>query len=161
MSSIWKSLTLALLLVSGTADAALDWRPFYPLLGHWAGTRDAGGARINVSRDYETVAGNQHLLITEKASSRAPWGLIAYDDASDSFVLRRFAADGGERVLKLETIAPGGATLIFVGPAATAGGSERITFERQGWDQFTERVEVASDGANYALESEAHFRRRS
>ena len=142
------------------ATATRDWTPFYPLLGSWSGTREGSDGRVNVSRDYESVAGNQHLHITEKASKRQPWGLVSFDDASGAFVLRRFASDGGETVLVLEPVTGDGATLVFASPPGVASGAERITLERRGWDEFVERVEVAAQGTDFSLVAETRFRRK-
>lgn len=139
-----------------------DWTPFRAFVGTWKGARTTSSGTVSITRDYESVVGNQHLLVTDQvASSRAPWGMVSFDDAKHGFVLRRFDVDGSVAELALEDVSQDGARLVFSGPQGHgAPGQQLITHERHGWDEYVERVEVAVAGQPTSLVSETRFRRK-
>jgi len=155
-------IVLALTVAAAASGPAEDWKPFYAFMGTWVGTRTGAPGPARVTRDYESIDGNQRLLVSEgRASNRSPWGLVSIDPIRGGFVLRRLGPDGDPSDLILGEVSNGGATLVFE-TAADAGGplALRITDERHGWDEFVERVEARSNGAPFTLVSETEFRRK-
>jgi len=155
-------LVFALMMTAGVSASAEDWKPFHPFVGTWTGTRATSTGKVSVTRYYESVGGNQHLLVSDRmASDPSPWGLVSIDPVRGGFVLRRFGADGSMVELVLSDVSNDGATLVF-DTAPDDGGSsvERITLERHGRSEFVERVELRANGAPFALISETQFRRK-
>src|SRR5438093_6820307 len=134
-------LIVAFLLAPGAAMAASgsaeDWTPFRAFMGTWNGVRTASNGKVSVTRRYESVAANQHLLATERVSSdESPWGVVSFDAGRGSFVLRRFSADGNVAELVLEAASSDATTMVFATSPANGGpGVERITDERRGWNE--------------------------
>src|SRR5689334_16455328 len=58
-----------------TVDPTAAWRPMYPFLGAWKGTRSEEAREVRVTRVYASAASNHHLEITETGSGRAPAGV--------------------------------------------------------------------------------------
>jgi hypothetical protein len=155
-------ITPYLLATAILSAAPAQWTPFLSYMGTWDGKRSGGQGAVSVTRLYESVARNQHLLVTERvASERAPWGLVSYDDLSGNFVLRRFRPDGSVVELVLRQASKESGTLVFAGgPSPEAPGTERITQELHGANEFVERVEVAKEGQPLTVVSETVFRRK-
>ena len=153
-------LVFALLLAASAS--AEDWTPFRAFLGAWTGTRTTSAGQVAVTRDYEAVGSNQHLLVSDRvASNRSPWGLVSLDPVRGGFVLRRFGADGSMSELVLSDVSSDGSTLVFdTAPDDGGATAERITDERHGPSEFVERVEVRAKRTPFTLISETSFHRK-
>ena len=129
-----------------TLDQTEAWRPMHAFIGTWKGVRASG----KVTRTYASAPTNHHLEITEKAGGPAGvWGIVSYDTAKSQLVLRQFGTDGSATEVALDPAASNADQLVF------AGGETRITYRREGWNAFTERVERGA-----ALVSETRFQRK-
>jgi len=151
------------LLVTAILSAApAQWSTFQSYMGTWNGKRSGAQGPVSVTRQYESVVRNQHLLVTERvASERTPWGLVSYDDVAANFVLRRFRPDGSVAELVLQQASKESGTLVFAGgPSPEVPGAERITQELHGANEFVERVEVAKEGQPLTVVSETVFHRK-
>ena len=162
MISMIPHLALVMLLAAEGAAPPNDWKPFHAFIGSWTGTRQGPTGTEKLTRDYESVARNQHLLVSDRVGSKqAPWGMVSIDPVRDRIVLRRFAPDGSATELLLSEVSNDGATLVFDTPPEQAGAAaERITHERHGWQEYVERVEVRANGSPFEVVSETHFKRK-
>lgn len=143
------------------ADPADAWRPMYPFIGAWKGTRSGAAGPIKVTRTYASAATNHHLEIIEKGSSApaAVWGMVSFDAQKQALVLRHFAADGSASDVAFDQAASSPEQLVFANPDAP-GARTRITYERSGPKAFVERVEQSTGGGAFALVSETRFVRK-
>ena len=153
---------LAVLITASAPPPLQDWKTFHPFIGTWSGTRTTARGTVSVTRSFESVDDNQHLLVSDRvASVESPWGLVSVDPIRDVFVLRRFRPDGGMDELVLSDVSNDGTTLVFDSALDNGASSvERITIERHGWSEFVERVEQRDHGAPFTVVSETQFRRK-
>jgi hypothetical protein len=157
-------LVLAALLPSASGAATVDatqvWRPMYSFIGSWKGTRPAAEGTVKVTRVYASAETNHHLQITEKAGggAAAVWGTVNFDAELGALVLRHLAPDGSTTNAAYDAAASTEDKLVFESPAADPTRT-RITYERSGWNNFVERVELASGGGAYTVASETKFER--
>ena len=144
------------------ADPADAWRPMYPFIGAWKGTRAGAEGAVKVTRTYASAATNHHLEITEKNGGGSPaavWGMVSFDAQKQALVLRHFAADGTASDVAFDAAASSPEQLVFANPDAP-GARTRITYERSGPKAFVERVEQSTGGGAFALVSETRFVRK-
>jgi hypothetical protein len=158
-------LAFALALASGagaaTADPTEAWKPIHAFIGTWKGVRPAAQGAVKVTRTYASAPTNHHIEITEKGGdrSRAVWGVVSFDPQRQALVLRHFAADGAASDVAHDPAATTGDQLVFAS-ADSEGARTRITYERAGWRNFVERIELASGSGPYTLVSETRFVRQ-
>ena len=138
-------LLLAAPVKAADVDPTEAWRPMLSFIGSWNGTRQ--GAKF--VRTYQSAATNHHLEVTEKSGGHDPsvWGVVSYDKGG--LVLRQFEADGSTAEARLDFAGSTPDQLVF------AGGDVKITYVRNGWNAFTERIERGS-----TLVSETKFVRK-
>jgi hypothetical protein len=158
-------LVLAALIPSFASAATVDpteaWRPMYSFIGTWKGTRPAAEGTVKVTRVYASAATNHHLEITEKdgGGAKAVWGLVSFDPEHSVLVLRHFSPDGSATDAALDPAASTADQLVFASPQSDATRT-RITYERSGWNNFVERVELAAGGGAFTVVSETKFERK-
>jgi len=162
------ALVLALMTSMASFASAADvvpaeaWRPIYPLLGTWQGTRAGAEGTVKVTRVYASSPTNHHLEITEKAGGRAApavWGMVSFDPERQGLVLRHFAADGSASDVTFDSAASTADQLVFASPESEPTRT-RITYQRSGWNNFVERVELSTSGAPFTLVAETRFERK-
>ena len=159
-------LALAVSITSLAHAAAVDpadaWRPLYPFIGTWSGTRAGATGPVKVTRGYMAAATNHHLEITENGGGHgrgAVWGIVSFDPQRQVLVLRQFGADGSASEAALDPAASSGERLVFASPESEAART-RISYERTGANVFVERIEHAAGGEPFALVSETRFTRK-
>jgi hypothetical protein len=164
---ILSNLILAAALVSGGATvppaSAHDWAPLVPYVGVWSSARPESRGGAAVLRRYEPTADNRQLQVTEQAGrNRSLWGVIRFDTEARELVLKRSDAagrSGPDLFLDVQSSDP--TTVVFASrPAGGTPAVERITLERDGWNEFVERVEAAADGKTFSVVSETRFQRK-
>jgi hypothetical protein len=153
-------LAAALAFASGANAAAVDpteaWRPIHAFIGTWRGVRADG----KVTRTYASAPTNHHIEITEKANGpQAVWGVVSFDPQKQGLVLRHFGADGTASDVALDPAASTADQLVFASPESETTRT-RITYERAGWNNFVERIELSTGGGAYTLVSETKFVRK-
>lgn len=157
-------LVLAIALASGsaTADVATpeDWAPMNAFVGEWDGTRVTPTDKVKVSRRYEPAEANHHLQITEKVDGhRSPWGVVRFDAAHRIMVLSRtITGDTPPADLFLTAVSEDRSRLVFTAERSDGSAAERLTLQRNGWNEFVERYETAAEG-DFKLIYETRFRR--
>jgi len=140
-----------------------NWVPFHAFIGTWQGTRSSpDGSPVKIERTYETGEGSRELDVVERIGKAAsPWGTVRFDDKRGAFVLERPETGDDPVELILVHVSEDGSELTFLRSSTEAPGRvERITQRRQGWNEFVEIVESASDGKQFNLISETHFHRK-
>ncbi len=162
------ALVLALAISSSSFAKAADvapaeaWRPIYPLLGTWQGTRTGADGPVRVTRVYASAPTNHHLEITERGSGRAAaavWGMVSYDPQRQGLVLRHFGPDGSAADAMFDPAASTADQLVF-GSADSEPTRTRITYARTGWNNFVERIELSAGGAPFTVVAETRFERK-
>jgi hypothetical protein len=158
-------LAIALAFASGASAATVDptevWRPIHTFIGTWKGVRPGTEGAVKVTRTYASAPTNHHIEITEKGGdrARAVWGVVSFDPQRQGLVLRHFAPDGSASDVALDPSASTGDQLVFAS-AGAEGARTRITYERAGWRNFVERIELATGSGPFTLVSETRFVRQ-
>lgn len=139
-----------------TPEAVSPMRAF---VGAWSGSRAGVDGTSVITRDYESAANRQQLLITERHGRRMGfWGAIRFDAERDRLVLERFSPDGRSSLLPLDPSASSETRLVFAGEDLR--GRTRITYERWSEHEFVERIEQAAPGQLLTVVAETRFRRK-
>ena len=92
------------------------------------------------------------------------WGLMSYDRARETFVLRQFHGEGFVNQYVLERRAPDGQPLVFVTEQIeniAVGWRAQETYRILGPDEFIEVFELAAPGQEFAVYTETHFQRQA
>jgi len=101
------------------------WTPFKFFVGIWQGSGQGQPGYSHVERKYGFVL-NEIFLFVQNKSIYGPeeknpkgeihedWGLISYDRARETFILRQFHIEGFVNQYLLENIAKGVQTISFV-----------------------------------------------
>ena len=156
MRSILMSLVLVVL-ASTTAVAAVDpaeaWRPLQPFIGEWKRVHADGGKS---SRRVVANSEQRRLEILDRASGQeVVRGILRLDAERGVLTLQYTAVGGDSDELTLDRDGSSEHRLVFQA-ADTTVGALRLTWERDGVNAFTERLE-RSDGAAPAT---ARFERK-
>jgi hypothetical protein len=154
------AVSVASMASAATVDPTAVWRPMYPFLGTWKGTRAGANGPVTVTRGYASSATNHHLEITETGGGRtqAAWGIVSFDPERQALVLRHLDADGSSSDLAFDPASTAD-RLVFASPESSATRT-RVTYERAGWNNFVERVEVAAGGGPFTVVAETRFVRK-
>lgn len=147
---------------ASAVDPADAWRPLYPFIGTWSGTRAGATGSVKVTRGYMASATNHHLEITENSGGRgrgAVWGIVSFDPRRQALVLRQFGADGSSSEAALDGSVSTAERLVFASPESEAART-RISYERTGPKIFVERIERSAGGEPFAVVSETRFVRK-
>jgi hypothetical protein len=91
-------------------------------------------------------------------------GIISYDTARKSFILRQFHVEGFVNQYILDYLAPDGKTLIFTTESIEnipAGWRTRETYRVNNTDEFTEIFELAAPEKDFELYSSSYLKRIS
>jgi len=153
-------LTLAAISPTHAATSAEAWSPFRPFLGTWSGTRVDADRGPRIVREYGSTANNQNIEVRERVEGKSVvWGVLSFDTERAGIVLRPLSIDGIASALVLEPKESTESRLVFTNlesdPIRT-----RISYDRTGWDEFTERIERATSGQELTLVSETRFKRK-
>lgn len=160
------------------ADAQLSksdslWLPLKPLIGKWTGTGQAPEGKGDYERTYQFVLNNKFIEVHSKSvyppGKEKPkgyvhedYGMISYDKARKTFVLRQFHAEGFVNEYVLESISVDGKTIVFVTESIEnipSGWRARETYHLS--DQaFIENFDLAEPGKEFAPYSNASFKKQ-
>ena len=135
------------------------WSPLRPFIGSWSGLRTGGAGSQKIVRQVESGVLEAHIKILDRVRGRDEVrGVIRFDGARQGLVLRAAGAGGEILELPFDAAASNDSRLVF-GSLTSGPGSTLVSYERQGWNQFVERVEHASNEGRPELVSEVRFRR--
>jgi hypothetical protein len=98
-----------------------------------------------------------------KGERHEDWGMFSYDRTRKKFVLREFHVESFVNQYVAETIAADDKSLSFVSESIEnilAGFRARETYRILGADEFTETFEIAEQGKEFEVYSEARFKRK-
>jgi hypothetical protein len=157
-------LVLAVSISSAAGGATVDlvegWRPMYPFIGTWQGTRSGPDGQVKVTRVYASASTNHHLEITEKVGgrSRAIVGMVSLDPER-GLVLRVFATDGSASDVVLDPVVSNATQVVFAS-LESEGPRTRITYERVGAKNLVERIERSTGGEPFTVVSETRLVRK-
>lgn len=146
------------------------WLPLVPLIGQWSGTGEAPEGKGKYERTYQFVLNKKFIELRNKSvyapSKESPkgythedYGLISYDKARKTFVLRQFHTEGFMNQYVLERISPDGKTIVFVTESIEnipAGWRARETYVITG-NTLTEAFDLAEPGKEFAPYTSAQF----
>jgi hypothetical protein len=144
------------------------------LAGTWRGDQAGQPGRGTAERTYQFVLDDRFLQEmntstypprekNEKGEVHRHMSMISYDTARKLFVFRQFHTEGFVNTYVQQPPASADdKTIVFVSEAIEnipAGYRARETYTILSRDEFTERFEVAEPGKEFALYSEARFKR--
>jgi len=150
------------------------WAPLRALVGEWEGTSKGEPGEGRSTRTYAFVLNNRFIQVRNesvyppqeknpKGETHHDEGYLSYDRAMKKFVLRQFHGEGFVNHYVQESISEDGRTLVFVTTAIEnipAGWRGRETYRFTSDDEFTETFELAEPGKDFAVYSEARFKRK-
>lgn len=146
---------------AATVDPVETWRPMYPFIGTWQGTRAGAEGQVKVTRVYASASTNHHLEITEKVGGRSRavvYGMVSLDPQR-GLVLRVFSTDGSASDAALDTAASTATRVVFAS-LESEGPRTRITYERTGAKNLVERIERSTGGEPFTVASETRLVRK-
>jgi hypothetical protein len=85
--------------------------------------------------------------------------MVSFDPGRQGLVLRHFAADGSTSDVTFDAAASTADQLVFASPESEPTRT-RITYQRSGWNNFVERIELAAGGAPFTVVAETRFERK-
>jgi hypothetical protein len=149
------------------------WTPFHFFVGSWQGSGNGKPGLSQVERAYEFVLNDQFLHVRStslyppqeknpKGEKHEEWGLVSYDRARSSFVLRQFHIEGFMNQYVLEEISEDGQCITFVTESIEnipAGWRAKETYRILDADTFVETFELAAPGKAFELYSESRLTR--
>lgn len=123
------SIIVVMLLAASVATQSFPkadvWEPLKFFVGAWEGTIKGKPGQGTCAREYQFVLNNKFLHVKNR-STYAPqeknpkgevhedWGMVSYDRARKTFVLRQFHVEGFVNQYVVETLAADGKTLSFM-----------------------------------------------
>lgn len=166
-------LLLACTAAIGQQRDAVHWQPVQRLVGEWSGTSTGRPGSGTVERRYAFVLGDRYIQETsisvyppQERNARGEvhehWGMLSYDRARKSVVLRQFHVEGFVNTYRL---APGdheGNVLVFDSEGFEnlgAAWKARETYEFSSEDAFVETFELAAPGKPFEVYSRTQFKR--
>ncbi|HKY54141.1 MAG TPA: hypothetical protein VJM08_07550 [Anaerolineales bacterium] len=149
------------------------WEPFSFFLGEWQGKGRGQPGTSRIERNYELVLNDKFLFVKSKSvyepqeknpkgETHEEWGLISYDRARKSYVLRQFHLEGFVNQYVIADIAEDEQTIRFVTEAIeniSPGWKARESYKILGSDEFIEFFELAGPDKEFELYSENRFQR--
>lgn len=150
------------------------WAPFRVFIGEWEG-ESRGDPGVGVStRTYAFALGNRFIRVSNtsvyppqeknpKGETHEDAGFVSFDRGAKKFVFRQFHTEGFVNHYVQESVSEDGRTLVFVTTAIEnipPGWRGRETYRVLGDDEFTETFELAEPGKDFAVYSEARFKRK-
>ena len=170
----------ALALVPASTDAQAParkpspWEPMRFFVGSWTGVGDGQPGASAVEREY-AFALNDRFLEVRNMSTYLPQqrnatgevhedrGFISWDRARRRFVFRQFHVEGFVNQYVADSVAASPDSIVFRSEAIEnipPGYRARETYRILGPDEFVERFEMAEPNAEFAVYSEARFKRK-
>jgi hypothetical protein len=149
------------------------WKPFNFFIGAWQGSGQGKPGTSHVERKYEFVLNEKFLFVQSRAvyepQEKNPngeihedWGLISYDKARETYILRQFHVEGFVNQYCLDQLAEDGQTMSFVTEGIeniSPGWKAKETYHILGPDEFIEIFELAAPGKEFETYSESRLRR--
>ncbi|MBI5771245.1 MAG: FABP family protein [Verrucomicrobia bacterium] len=151
------------------------WQPIRRLLGAWEGEAKGEPGTGRAERTYAFALRDRFIQVTNKSiypprekkpqgETHEDLGFLSYDRAKKKLMLRQFHVEGFVNTYELERVSDDGRTVVFVTTAIeniAPGWRGRETYTFVSDDEFTEKFELAEPGQDFALYSEARFRRKN
>lgn len=149
------------------------WLPMKQFIGEWKGTGHGPDGEGVYNRSY-TLTLNSNFIEIKNSTDYNPTtekpkgylhedkGIISYDKARKTFVLRQFHSEGFVNEYLIESISPDLKKISFITESIENIPSgyrarETYTFNPEG---FTELFELAEPGKDFAKYTEASFRKK-
>src|SRR5258708_2043922 len=150
------------------------WEPLRSLVGAWEGTGSGQPGTSRIQREYRLVLNDKYIQVQNKSTYEPQpknpkgevhqdWGMMSFDKARKTFVLRQFHVEGFVNQYVMTTSNADGKTIVFTSESIEnipAGFRARETYKILGPDEFKEVFEVAEPGKDFELYSEGHFKRK-
>lgn len=150
------------------------WAPLRKLVGEWEGESRGEPGQGRSTRTYAFTLNNKFISVRNqsiyppqaknpKGETHHDEGYISYDRAAKKFVFRQFHGEGFVNHYVQDRVSEDGRTIVFVTTGIEnipAGWRGRETYRFTGDDEFTETFELAEPGKEFAIYSQASFKRR-
>jgi hypothetical protein len=147
------------------------WEALEFLIGTWAGTGGGETGDGTYARRYELVLNGQFLFVHNKSTyppqEKNPggevhedWGLISFDKARKTFILRQFHVEGFVNQYILDHIAPDGKEIVFTTEAIeniAAGWRARETYKILSDHEYIEIFELAAPNKEFKEYTHCHM----
>ena len=149
------------------------WLPLKSFIGSWTGESEGQPGKGRYERSYQFILNKKFIEVRNKStypsSTDNPTGevhedigYISYDRDRKKFVLRQFHIEGFVNQFKLESISPGGKSIIFVSESIEnipTGYRAKESYQLTGENEFREVFELAEPGKEFELYSKAVLKR--
>jgi hypothetical protein len=147
------------------------WTPFNFFIGVWQGSGQGQPGTSRVEHRYEVILNKKFLFVQSKSvyepQEKNPngeihedWGLISYDKARETYVLRQFHVEGFVNQYCLDELAEDGQTISFVTEGIeniSLGWRAKETYRILGPNEFIEVFELAPPDEKFDTYSENRF----
>lgn len=154
------------------ADAD-PWAAVRRLVGRWQGTSTGQPGSGSVSREYAFVLGDRFIRETNvsrylpqernpKGEVHEHWGMLSYDRAAKTLVLRHFHTEGFVNTYRTNAASAESRTVVFVSESfenLSPSWKAKESYEFVGDDEFVETFELAPPGKPFEIYSTNHFKR--
>jgi hypothetical protein len=154
-----------------TADV---WAPFRFFVGNWQGQGEGTPGMGKGVETFEFILRGTFLHVRNKAvfgpQDKNPtgeihedWGVVSYDKARKTFVLRQFHVEGFVNQYVLENAPPDGKMFVFVTEAIEnipAGVKARLTYKVLDVDTFEQTFDLARPGQEFTCYSRGIMKRQ-
>jgi hypothetical protein len=150
------------------------WEPLRFFVGSWTGIGNGQPGSSTVEREYSFTLSERFLEVRNKSTylpqEKNPKGevhedrgLVSWDRARRRFVFRQFHVEGFVNQYVADSVAASPDSIVFRSEAIEnipPGYRARETYRILGPDEFVERFEMAEPNAEFAVYSEARFKRK-
>jgi len=159
---------------TASAPAADVWAPFRFFVGTWHGQGQGSPGQGSGVQTWEFILRGTFLQVRNKAvfdpqaanpqgEVHEDWGVLSYDKARKTYVLRQFHVEGFVNQYVLETAPADGQTFVFVSEAIEnipAGFKARLTYKVLDADTFEQTFDIAQPGQEFACYSKGVMKRQ-
>lgn len=149
------------------------WTNLNFLIGSWQGTGAGQAGNSQVERSYRFILNDKYMEVRNKSiyppqsqnqqgEVHEDLGLISYDKARKTFVLRQFHIEGFVNQYVMDYLAPDGKTIVFTSESIeniSPGWRARETYQVANPDEFKETFELAAPGKDFELYVRSQFKR--
>ncbi len=149
------------------------WLPFRHFIGAWTGTGEGADGKGTYERSYEFALNKRYIQMKNKTvyapTKEIPkgyihedFGTISYDKMRKTFVFRQFHIEGFVNQYVLESISPGGKTVVFVTESIEnipKGYRCRETYTLTDSNEISEAFDMAEPGKEFEPHTKATFKK--
>lgn len=145
--------------------------PFAFFLGEWLGSGESFGEEATVKRSYRVVLDGNFVQAKTRAESRTDdgtpgevredWGMVSFDDARDTIIVREFHSEGFVNQYKVTSISEDGRRIVMETESVENGGDlrARLTIDILEENEFEETFELAADDEPFKVWATARLHR--